>query len=218
MAGLNCRRHRLNDRSGWNPDLHYSEVVAHTDASVHDSQEFDDLLNKGNTSSEVYADSAYCYCPWTGGIMRNALLQGPLLGACLGLSLSGCSQSVTMFVTEGPLKSAGVPMLVAEAGNITSNTGPFSVSYPDGEKCIGKWSSLAPQVTAVSWGGLFTRYGAIAGVTTTVASVPGVNRGEAFAVCSGGGDIQAEFYTGSGTANGVGLAKDSKGNIFKMLF
>jgi transposase, IS5 family len=28
-------------------------------ASVHDSQEFDDLLNKGNTSSDVYADSAY---------------------------------------------------------------------------------------------------------------------------------------------------------------
>ena len=30
-----------------------------TDASVHDSQVFDNLLNKGNTSSEVYADSAY---------------------------------------------------------------------------------------------------------------------------------------------------------------
>lgn len=30
-----------------------------TDASVHDSKAFDDLLNKGNTSSEVYADSAY---------------------------------------------------------------------------------------------------------------------------------------------------------------
>jgi IS5 family transposase len=30
-----------------------------SDASVHDSQAFDDLLNKGNTSSEVYADSAY---------------------------------------------------------------------------------------------------------------------------------------------------------------
>jgi IS5 family transposase len=26
-----------------------------TDASVHDSQAFDDLLNEGNTSSEVYA-------------------------------------------------------------------------------------------------------------------------------------------------------------------
>jgi IS5 family transposase len=30
-----------------------------SDASVHDSQAFDDLLNRGNTSSEVYADSAY---------------------------------------------------------------------------------------------------------------------------------------------------------------
>ena len=30
-----------------------------TDASVHDSQVFDELLNKGNTSNEVYADSAY---------------------------------------------------------------------------------------------------------------------------------------------------------------
>ena len=30
-----------------------------SDASVHDSQAFDNLLNKGNTSSDVYADSAY---------------------------------------------------------------------------------------------------------------------------------------------------------------
>jgi len=30
-----------------------------TDASVHDSQKFDELLNQANTSAEVYADSAY---------------------------------------------------------------------------------------------------------------------------------------------------------------
>ena len=30
-----------------------------TDASVHDSQKLDDLLNKGNTCAEVYGDSAY---------------------------------------------------------------------------------------------------------------------------------------------------------------
>ena len=30
-----------------------------SDASVHDSQKFDDLLNKGNTCVEVYGDSAY---------------------------------------------------------------------------------------------------------------------------------------------------------------
>ena len=30
-----------------------------TDASVHDNQKFDELLNQGNTSADVYADSAY---------------------------------------------------------------------------------------------------------------------------------------------------------------
>jgi len=30
-----------------------------TDASVHDSQKFDELLNQGNTSADVYGDSAY---------------------------------------------------------------------------------------------------------------------------------------------------------------
>jgi transposase, IS5 family len=30
-----------------------------TDASVHDSRKFDGLLNQANTSSDVYADSAY---------------------------------------------------------------------------------------------------------------------------------------------------------------
>ena len=31
-----------------------------TDAAVHDSQVLDELLNNGNTSAEVFADSAYC--------------------------------------------------------------------------------------------------------------------------------------------------------------
>ena len=30
-----------------------------TDAAVHDSQKLDGLLNKGNTSRDVFADSAY---------------------------------------------------------------------------------------------------------------------------------------------------------------
>ncbi len=30
--------------------------------------------------------------------------------------------------------------------------------------------------------------------------------------------IHVEFYTGSGTANGSGVAKDNKGNIFKVIF
>jgi transposase, IS5 family len=36
--------------------LHRRDV---TDASVHDSQKFDGLVNRANTSEDVYADSAY---------------------------------------------------------------------------------------------------------------------------------------------------------------
>ncbi len=44
-----------------NADVRYKLIREYgvTDASIHDSQAFDDLLNKDNTSSEVYADSAY---------------------------------------------------------------------------------------------------------------------------------------------------------------
>jgi len=51
-----------------------------------------------------------------------------------------------------------------------------------------------------------------------MADVPGVNKGEAVLVGDRGTVIQVEFYTGSGTANGTGVAKDNKGNTWKVLF
>ncbi len=30
--------------------------------------------------------------------------------------------------------------------------------------------------------------------------------------------MQMEFFTGSGTANGTGVAKDNRGNTYKVLF
>jgi hypothetical protein len=48
--------------------------------------------------------------------------------------------------------------------------------------------------------------------------MPGINRGEAMAVCKSGNRLQVEFYTGSGTASGLGVASDDKGNVFKLIF
>jgi hypothetical protein len=53
---------------------------------------------------------------------------------------------------------------------------------------------------------------------TTTLTRAGINRGEAMAVCKSGNQIHVEFYTGSGTANGVGVAKDDQGNVFKLIF
>lgn len=133
--------------------------------------------------------------------------------------LMGCSATVSMFPTDGPLKSERpAPVLQAVAENITSNSGPFKVTYPDGDVCEGRWASIAPQMVSVGWGGLFGKYGSVAGVSASAVNKPGINRGEAMAICKSGNQVQVEFFTGSGTANGLGVAKDEYGNIFKLIF
>lgn len=37
-------------------------------------------------------------------------------------------------------------------------------------------------------------------------------------MCSDNTRFDVEFFTGSGTANGYGIAKDTNGNVYKMLF
>jgi len=135
--------------------------------------------------------------------------------------LTGCvtTATVSMFPTDGPLKSEKpAPVLKAVAENIISNSGPFRVEYPNGDRCEGQWASIAPQMVSVGWGGLFGKYGGIAGISASAVNMPGINRGEAMAVCKSGNQVQVEFFTGSGTANGVGVAKDEHGNIFKLIF
>ena len=141
--------------------------------------------------------------------------------AALCAVLGGCaaSQTVTLYPVSGPLsKQVPLPVIKATADGITGNTGPLTLTLPNGETCKGQWSSAAPQQVSVSSGSLFTMYGAAAGYSITAGNVPGVNRGEAFMACDRGTTVQAEFFTGSGTANGYGVAKDSAGNVYKMIF
>lgn len=142
-------------------------------------------------------------------------------------ALAGCSTTATLFPVEGPLsKQVPLPMLQARVDGITGNTGDISMELPDGDKCLGKWSSIAPQSVGFSTGAalgagrtpLGPAWGRVFGAGFSVANVPGVNRGEAMLACASGTVIQVEFFTGSGTANGSGVAQDNVGNTFKVLF
>ena len=136
-----------------------------------------------------------------------------------GLLACGCSTVINLYPVQGPLTSQKpLPVVVATADGILGNTGNLGMTMPSGEVCAGKWSSAAPQMAAISTTSLFGQYGSIAGLGVIAGIKPGVNRGEAFLTCSQGTTLEAEFYTGSGTANGYGVAKDSNGNIFKMIF
>lgn len=142
-----------------------------------------------------------------------------LLSCALGAMVAACSQSVNLYPVQGPLSQEHpLPVITAQADGITGNTGDITLTMPDGEACKGRWSSAAPQQVSVTSGSLFSMYGSVAGYAVSAGNVPGVNRGEAFLACDRSTKMQVEFFTGSGTANGYGVAKDSQGNIYKLIF
>ena len=133
--------------------------------------------------------------------------------------LTGCSTTANFYPVAGPLsEQQPLPVLVAKVDGITGNTGGITITMPDGEKCTGKWSSAAGTSINIGTVNLFSQYGNVFGTGYSVSNTPGVNRGEAILVGDKGTRIEAEFYTGSGTANGYGLAKDNHGNIYKSFF
>ena len=154
-------------------------------------------------------------------------LSKAVLAAVLVTVLVACSTTATLYPIEGPLtKQQPLPVLTAAVDGIMGNTGGISLSLPDGEHCTGKWSSIAPMSVGFSTAsasgsaisGMASVWATVYGTGASVANLPGVNKGEAMLVGDRGTVIQVEFYTGSGTANGSGVAKDNKGNIFKVLF
>jgi hypothetical protein len=143
----------------------------------------------------------------------------PFIAMFLSVLTAGCSTTVSLFPVEGPLSQENpVPTLQATADGIMGNTGNISLTMPNGESCTGKWSSAAGAGISVGTGSLIGTYGSVYGVGTSVSTGTGQNPGRAFLTCSKGRTIQMEFVTGAGTANGFGIAKDNKGNIYKVLF
>lgn len=157
----------------------------------------------------------------SGRVSKSALL------ALLVVLLSGCSTTATLYPVEGPLaRQKPLPVLTAKVEGILGNTGEISMTLPDGEFCTGKWASVAPTSAGIGVGttagtvtsGMASAWASAYGTGLYAGILPGVNRGEAMLVGERGTVIQVEFFTGSGTANGTGVAKDNKENIFKVLF
>ena len=83
---------------------------------------------------------------------------------------------------------------------------------------MGQWSVVAPVGIAIASGSLLGTYGSLAGVIVAGGSPARQNQGRAVAVCPDGKRFEIEFLVGSGTANGHGVAKDTDGNLYRVLF
>lgn len=137
----------------------------------------------------------------------------------VALLLSACSTTATLYPVQGPLSTAKpVVPLIATADGILGNRGNITLTIPPADKCKGQWASSAGIGYSVGTVNLFSRYGSASGLGVATTVRPGMNRGEAVLLCESGNIIEVEFYTGSGTANGFGLAKDKNDNVFRMIF
>ena len=146
--------------------------------------------------------------------IHHFLIFAPLL-----VVMCGCSTTANLYPVKGPLAEVKpLPVIRARINGIMGNSGGITLKMPDGEPCKGEWSSAAGISITSSSGTLFSQYGSAYWSGYTVSNKAGENRGQAIVIGEHGTVIQIEFYTGSGTANGFGLAKDNKGNIYKVLF
>ncbi len=145
----------------------------------------------------------------------------------LVITLTGCSTSANLYPVEGPLsKISPLPILIAKVEGILGNSGNISMSTADGESFTGKWSVISPMTSVFSSGsvnantttGLASVWTSVYGSGYSVANVGGVNSGQGMLIGNMGTVIEIEFRVGSGTSSGTGVAKDNKGNIFRVLF
>ena len=128
--------------------------------------------------------------------------------------ITSCGATLDFYPVEGPLSSQiPVRVIKAKATNVISNSGKISLTLEDGEYCEGRWSSTAGHGSSNNRS-LLLDYGQELGLSTRGNE----NRGYAMLLGTKGTIIDLEFINGAGTAHGFGIAKDNKGNIFKVLF
>lgn len=146
-------------------------------------------------------------------VALSALAALGLLAAC------GSSNDMRLYPTAGPLAAqTPPPVIVAKASNASDTSGELTFRLPDGPRCKGTWSTVAPRVTSRERGISLSIRDLGGRLGRTNETVAGVNSGEIFAVCKDGTRLQGTFVMGSGTTSGNGTATDTLGNSYKLLF
>jgi hypothetical protein len=133
----------------------------------------------------------------------------------VSIALTSCSITLELYPAKGPLSSQiPIKVIKATATNVTSNSGRCFLTLSNGEYCEGRWSSTAGVKGSPNNYSLLLTYGQELGLTPRGNE----NRGYAMLLGTKGTSIEIEFLTGAGTAHGFGVAKDNRGNLFKVLF
>lgn len=150
-----------------------------------------------------------------------------ILIALVPLLLGSCSVTGHLYPVEGELsKTRPLPEIPIKIEGVLGNSGKASLTLPSEEKCVGRWSVVAPRIaghatyhgTGTVSSGLDSAFVNVHGQSFVNMGAPGINKGQAMLVGSSGTTIEAALLVGSGTASGYGVATDNRGNIYKVIF
>ena len=127
--------------------------------------------------------------------------------------LAGCkATTVNLYPVRGPWAlDAPTPIITASVEGIGGPSGRITMTMPDRETCTGQWSAVSSQGATPLW----DQFGTVAGFTHVPGRPPGT-RNDATLTCARGTTVQAEYYTG--TVEQFGVATDSRGNVYRILF
>jgi hypothetical protein len=148
--------------------------------------------------------------------------------AVLGLSLLvGCSTTARLYPVQGPLMAQSpVPVFTGKLTGVV-NEGSISFLLANGELCKGQWTRVAPvkgsqgaeSVPAPASTDMPAIWDQIYGPGYYTAQVLGTTlHAQAMITGSRGTVLTVEFYRPDAVPQILGVAKDSRGNIYKMTF
>jgi hypothetical protein len=151
--------------------------------------------------------------------------------ALFGIGLiSGCQLNGHLFPVQGPLASLAPPPVYSVKMTGAINSGNLVVALADGEKFSGPWKQLSVNARTQSAGdassfNLASAWDTVYGQSFYSAHVLGTRLfTRTLLTGSQGTVLQVEMYKQEdhredATTSGIrGVAKDSKGNIYKLVF
>jgi hypothetical protein len=124
--------------------------------------------------------------------------------------------SFHLYPVKGPIAEGEAPPVISGSGSASFPGGEQSFVFPDGERFSGKFLMLTPRQSEVS--DLATTWDSVFGTGYYVAHVLGSSAWHGGATISGsnGTSLQLEEIREHEEDQVVGVAKDSKGNLFKI--
>ena len=148
----------------------------------------------------------------------------------LGISIMlGCSHTYRFYPVQGPLSAqTPLPVLVAKLTGAISS-GNISVVLSDGEVCKGHWAEVprakvpkgANTASAPEGNGMSSVWDTVYGSGFYVSQVLGSTNARAVASGDRGKILNVELHAtpeGEKTLIVKGIAKDNKGNIYKVVY